>query len=236
VTRRRGRTVSRARIAASALAASVLLSGCHLSAEPDRERLRALFLVRQRHAYVGAAVALLLTLALRHVADARDEHGRGRYRRPVVGRMPGLLVSAILASEVVGMLLVAAVGAFAGYALGATSIGLHALGFEQTRLVVTIGLGLPVAALLLWIAVTLLRLTHTLPMVRTGTFVWAAIDHALVMTFGAAVAFGARGTVGGWRIGGAMLMGAGLVGLVSFSAGVGARAKAKRRARRPVPR
>jgi hypothetical protein len=68
-------------------------------------------------------------------------------------------------------------------------------------------------------------------MVRTGTFVWAAVWHLVAVLLGVAVALGQQGGVDAWNVFGAALAGTSLVGVAGYSVGLGARSAAKRQAR-----
>lgn len=222
----------RARRAAALAAAVLVLPACHDRTTADVVTRHAYAVARARHASVGAAVALLLTLALRHVVDTRDER-RGTKRPVLPSPTPGLLLAAILANEVAGMLLVALAGGFAGYALGTTAfLGLHPLRFEETALFYRILLGIPLFTVVALVGRQLVRVNAVLPMVPTKTFRRAAYGHAAAVVLGLSVMRSTTRSLTAFGIAGAALAGASAVGFTGCTAGVVVRARAKRRAKR----
>ncbi|HEU0131467.1 MAG TPA: hypothetical protein VFQ85_10820 [Mycobacteriales bacterium] len=208
--RRRGRY-------ALAAASVLLLSACASDSPTERARRIASRHARREHAVIGFAVALLAVLVVRWVAAFQARH---RPPKPHQHPLPALLAAAALASDVTGLLLVGYVGAGVGYAL----VPVPDPPESDFGLVVAWAVfGLPVAVGLVWVGVLYLRLPDRLPWVSTTTFVTAGLGHALTFLLGAAVALDVSTAFDQWRVLGAVLAATGLVGLLGYAAGVGAR-------------
>jgi hypothetical protein len=221
---------ARARATFGLVAASLLLTGCDQESAEDAARRLAVERARRHNAVAGAAITLLVVLLVRHaVAFLADEpSGWHAYRR---SPLPGLLLAAALAGEVVGSLLFALVGGGAGYVLGRVPPGPSTGGLEGLALFLAVLFLLPFAALAVTVGIWLVRLPARLPDVATSTFFWAAVSLVVAGLAGLAMAGDRSRGFDGWHLVGAVLAGEGALGAVGYGYGVAVRRRQSREAR-----
>jgi hypothetical protein len=168
----------------------LLATGC--ASQQDLAMQQAVDEARDRNAIVGAAVFLLLTLAIRHVAFARAAERAARaaargLRPPgppaAARRAPAAwLVAAAVATELLCDLVLFLGGAIVGWTVGPTPYGDQTI--ENSLLFVLVMLlVLPTAAALVALAMVVQGVAARLPYVGTGTLVFLGVPHALLVVW-----------------------------------------------------
>ena len=177
----------------------LLATGC--ATEQEEALQEAVDAARDRNAVIGAAIGLLLTLAIRHVRYARaaDRAARAQaaghlpaYR----GRGPGpWRVAAAVATEVVCDLVLLAGGSVVGWLCGPKPYDDQPFDGEIAYAVVLV-FGLPLLAALAALAMIVQGTAARLPEVGTGTLVFFGALHAALVAYGVSGLF--TGSPSGW--------------------------------------
>jgi len=168
----------------------LLLTAC--ASEQDIRIQQEINAARERNAVAGAALALLVTLAVRHVVFAtaedraarRARKGKPAKRFEVYSRPPGswLVTSAVLTEVLCDAVLVGG-GAIVGWVVGPVPYADQT--FEGILLfVVILFLVFPVAAALTAVALVVQGVAARLPRVGTPTLVFLGLPHAGVIALG----------------------------------------------------
>jgi hypothetical protein len=238
----------RARLAAVAGPLLLLATAC--TAEKDAQH-RAVVQARERNAVAGAAVALLVTLVLRHLAGW---HSRRRARRraarvtptsasgldrwgeplpgwgaPPRGPVPPWLAAAAVTTEVVASGVLLGAGALLGYAFGPVP-GPDPYVFSDLLWLVVAVLIVPTAAVLAGIAILVQTVAARLPDVGLGTLLLLGAPHAALGGYALTGAF--REHSAGSFTGGGLVVAFALVGVVGFWGEAARRVRARGAGRR----
>lgn len=174
-----------------AVAAALLLAGCETQTPEERAMQEAIDKARERNAWIGAALVMLLTLAVRHAIRAT---AAGRAARRVARGLPPphaatytrhpsrwLVVSAAVTEVITDLVLVGG-GSLLGWALGPVPYsdqGMAAIGF-----VVVVIFVVPVMLALVVVALLVQGVAARLPHVSTPALRFLALPHAGLIALG----------------------------------------------------
>jgi hypothetical protein len=211
----------------------LLGTGCSRTAE-DEALQHAVDEARRRNAFAGAAVALLVTLALRHLIGwhsrwrARRRAARSGWGGPALvrGPVPPWLVAAAVTTETAASGLLLGTGAIVGWALGPVP-GTDPFVENQLLHLLVLLLIVPTAAVLAGVAMLVQTVAARLPDVGVPTLVLLGAPHALIA--GYAVSGAVREHTAGSLTGGGLVATFALVGVVGFWGEAVRRVRARRR-------
>lgn len=168
----------------------LLLTAC--ASEQDARIQAEIDAARERNALAGAALALLVTLAVRHVVFAtaeeraarRARRGKPAKRFEVYSRPPGvwLVTSAVMTELLCGAVLIGG-GAIVGWVVGPVPYDDQTLEGVVLFLLVVF-LVFPTAALLTAVALLVQGVAARLPRVGTPTLVFLGLPHAGIVALG----------------------------------------------------
>jgi hypothetical protein len=202
--------------------------------EEDEALHRAVRDARERNAFAGAAIALLVTLVLRHLvgllsrrrAARRDARSGWGGPLPVRGPVPPWLAAAAVTTETAASGLLLGTGAIVGWALGPVP-GTDPFVENQLLHLVVLLLIVPAAAVLAGVAILVQAVAARLPDVGVPTLVLLGAPHALIA--GYAVAGAVREHTAGSFTGGGLVATYALVGVFGFWGEAARRVRARRR-------
>jgi hypothetical protein len=167
----------------------LLLTAC--ASEQDIRIQEQVTAARGRNAWAGAALALLVTLAVRHVVFATAEEraarralrGRPAKRFEVYSRPPGvwLVVSAVMTEVLCDAALLGG-GAIVGWVVG--PVPYADATFEGILLFFIVVVMVPVAAAMASLALLVQGVAARLPRVGTPTLVFLGLPHAGIVALG----------------------------------------------------
>jgi hypothetical protein len=211
----------------------LLGAGCSRTAE-DEALQHAVDEARRRNAFAGAAVALLVTLALRHLIGwhsrwrARRRAARSGWGGPALvrGPVPPWLVAAAVTTEMAASGVLLGTGAVLGWALGPIP-GQDRFFENQLLYLLVVFALLPISAVLAAVAIPVQTIAARLPDVGVPTLVLLGAPHAVIAAY--AVSGAVREHTAGSFTGGGLVATFALVGVVGFWGEAVRRVRARRR-------